>query len=517
MCLFPKKILYRNNHWFPNGQPLFLSVPCGKCIQCQRSYIDDWFVRCYYEWKNSAQTYFYTLTYNEKYVPRYAGRLVFKRRDVQLFIKRLKKHLRKFGVNLKYIVTSEFGELYGRPHYHALFFLDKEVNPYLFYRIVQDCWSMFDVKYQLSDSRGFVKYGDNVGLVDSSAGIRYVTKYVVKDFSHTEENEEFLKKHIANRIIRLFIYIREKYGMHVDTRMEYDEVNRKLLVYRLVKNKRVFLDYDPLEWSSVFIRKFRAKCSTMLPFHTQSTKLGVSAVDDTEHIDFIHKEVLLMTTKGVERFRLPRYYQRLFWYDRLESEITFKKSRFVLNARGKEQALKDIEVGITEYVNEFNSIRMSPCINQEVVDSVNKKLDSVFFPDVASLQHWFAYFDLDVQVLAIYNRVFRGRCCPEKFTKINFTKQSVKNNYTDYVLYFLNVMACVDYGRLYERPKEIIDHFEALQFNFHPFFQIYEHASQIFDVVSRTLQLQKSRKLEEGDREARMLRQALKKLGVETL
>lgn len=65
--------------------------------------------------------YFLTLTYDEKYVKRVAdGRLSLRFRDVQLFLKQLRK--KKFYA--KYICVGEYGAVTKRPHYHQLLWTD---------------------------------------------------------------------------------------------------------------------------------------------------------------------------------------------------------------------------------------------------------------------------------------------------------------------------------------------------------------------------------------------------------
>ena len=164
MCLSPRYITNRSLHW-NLFQPLKLQVPCGKCEECKRSNRSDWFVRSYYEWlKSQTSTYFYTLTYNNDNLPKFDGIACFRKKDLQDFLKRLRFRLDKYNVKLKYLITCEYGELRNRSDYHALFFLSKEINAYWFLRFVTDSWNY-----------GFVKPGDNVGLVSSDLGIQYGT------------------------------------------------------------------------------------------------------------------------------------------------------------------------------------------------------------------------------------------------------------------------------------------------------------------------------------------------------
>lgn len=73
MCYSPIKIK-TNKVQYRNGiDPVYLTVPCGKCRECRQSQEDDWFVRIYYEWlqvkKSGGKCYFVTLTYNDSELP----------------------------------------------------------------------------------------------------------------------------------------------------------------------------------------------------------------------------------------------------------------------------------------------------------------------------------------------------------------------------------------------------------------------------------------------------------------
>lgn len=89
-----------------------LSLPCGKCIGCFRDKAIAWGVRCFHEASLHERNCFITLTYRDDCCP-----VSIDRRDVQLFIKRLRK-LSK----CRYFACGEYGTRTRRPHYHALLF-----------------------------------------------------------------------------------------------------------------------------------------------------------------------------------------------------------------------------------------------------------------------------------------------------------------------------------------------------------------------------------------------------------
>ena len=196
-CLHPKYITNRTLH-YDLFKPLKIAVPCGKCEACKRANRSDWFIRAVYEWKEHgcSNTFFYTLTYNNEHLPRFCGVPCFRKKDIQDFMKLLRVRLDKLDIKCKFLCTCEYGELRNRSHYHILIYLSKECNPYWLYRFIRDSWK-----------NGFVMPGANVGLVNSYAGIQYVTKYVTKDFSHMDVILPRFAPAIFKRYYKLYNYL----------------------------------------------------------------------------------------------------------------------------------------------------------------------------------------------------------------------------------------------------------------------------------------------------------------------
>lgn len=93
-----------------------VKVPCGQCIGCRLDRSRSWAVRCVHEAKSHEENSFITLTYSNEHVPGDNG-LCF--RDFQLFMKRFRKRVR---IPIRFYHCGEYGENFGRPHYHALIF-----------------------------------------------------------------------------------------------------------------------------------------------------------------------------------------------------------------------------------------------------------------------------------------------------------------------------------------------------------------------------------------------------------
>lgn len=100
--------------------------PCGQCLPCRINRHRLWAHRIMLEATCHKKTSFVTLTYNKECVPS-DGSVV--PRDLQLYIKRLRHAKTIDGTvpHLRYFGCGEYGEKYGRPHYHlALFGLGVE-------------------------------------------------------------------------------------------------------------------------------------------------------------------------------------------------------------------------------------------------------------------------------------------------------------------------------------------------------------------------------------------------------
>lgn len=120
----------------------------------------QWAFRLQQELKVSSSSHFVTLTYDEENLTKSKdGIPIVSKRDIQLFIKRLRKALPSY--KLRYFLVSEYGPTTFRPHYHCIFFnlpLDSDL-----YEILTSTWK-----------NGHIDIGSVTG-----ASISYVCKYCV--------------------------------------------------------------------------------------------------------------------------------------------------------------------------------------------------------------------------------------------------------------------------------------------------------------------------------------------------
>lgn len=131
-------------------------VPCGKCPACRRNYQLQWIIRLQEEQKHSEAAYFVTLTYSDVHGPS------FDKKRCQAFLNRIQHRCKYKGVTLKYFFVSEHCPSSGRPHHHAIFFLDRYLDN--FSQFIADGWPF-----------GFITVSDC-----NQKRINYVTGYCLK-------------------------------------------------------------------------------------------------------------------------------------------------------------------------------------------------------------------------------------------------------------------------------------------------------------------------------------------------
>lgn len=150
-CDFPLKAYRSASRKGPSGKPLLtfkptdainstspLEVPCNNCMGCKLEYSRQWSVRMMHEAKLYSQNCFLSLTYDDQHVPQDYGLDL---RTLQLFFKKFRKaltprfkhkrnehsaHIRRYTlhhtIKIRFFACGEYGDLGGRPHYHAIVF-----------------------------------------------------------------------------------------------------------------------------------------------------------------------------------------------------------------------------------------------------------------------------------------------------------------------------------------------------------------------------------------------------------
>lgn len=137
--------------------PVFGQYPCGHCANCLARSRQEWVFRLRMEYLSCNFGLFVTLTYDEDKLPPDGV----SKRDIQLFLKRLRKHFN--SQTLRYFIVSEYGDHTHRAHYHCLLFFKCERNNDI-YDIITNSWN-----------KGFTQFGEI-----EEGSIVYCTKYCLK-------------------------------------------------------------------------------------------------------------------------------------------------------------------------------------------------------------------------------------------------------------------------------------------------------------------------------------------------
>lgn len=93
-----------------------VELACGRCIGCRLEYSRQWAIRMYHESSLYPRNCMLTLTLDDDHLPPDGGL------DKTLFPGFMKRLRKKFGAGPRYFHAGEYGDQFGRPHYHAILF-----------------------------------------------------------------------------------------------------------------------------------------------------------------------------------------------------------------------------------------------------------------------------------------------------------------------------------------------------------------------------------------------------------
>ena len=147
-----------------------VSLPCGQCIGCRLERSRQWAMRCVHEAQLHEHNCFITLTYDDTHLPSDQS---LHYRDFQLFIKRLRKRFPT--TKISYYMAGEYGENFGRPHYHACIFGLDFHDKKLWKRTTSG-----SLIYRSSDLEALWPFGySSIGDVNFESAA-YVARYIMK-------------------------------------------------------------------------------------------------------------------------------------------------------------------------------------------------------------------------------------------------------------------------------------------------------------------------------------------------
>lgn len=212
---------------------------------------------------HGGYTFFDTLTYRPKDMPRFRGIPCFNRDHVQYFIKRLRKRIASdYGITqraFRYFYVSEYGHLHKKPHYHILLFVNNDINYRDLKRYIQEEW-----KHGFTDLNS-VKFPFR-GVVQTRFCCEYVAKYVSKPDDYVQQHYEELKDIVSKEEFRRYFN----------------------------------------------------------PFHQQSTGFGESLLFDPKNLENF-KELFCVHNR--QKYTLPMYYVRRIFYKLVENDDGSKSWR----------------------------------------------------------------------------------------------------------------------------------------------------------------------------------------------
>lgn len=162
------------------------NLPCGSCLGCRQDRATAWARRAVHEASIWPVNRFVTLTYSDERLPAY-GHLV--PAHLSKFLKRLRSaryrarnlpdrggHLGSW-VGVRYLASGEYGDRFGRPHYHALLFNCGFADEY---RVGGDL-------YESPTLARLWPYGDHKIGTLTGASANYTAQYTLKKLGKPSE------------------------------------------------------------------------------------------------------------------------------------------------------------------------------------------------------------------------------------------------------------------------------------------------------------------------------------------
>ena len=132
----PIKFKNRTNYFEPDKTCVQVTVSSPEAYSTRKQKIEGYESRLYWQYRYcedlNGQTFYYTLTYNDKAMPKQYGMNCFDYEDLRDLLTGgfRKMLLRKYGTTFKYFIGAELGDgkgvrgMHNNPHYHVLFFLE---------------------------------------------------------------------------------------------------------------------------------------------------------------------------------------------------------------------------------------------------------------------------------------------------------------------------------------------------------------------------------------------------------
>ncbi len=225
----------------PKYHPKDIMIPCGGCVECRLAKSREWADRMMLELDHSKTAVFVTLTYRPDCVPvtmlddNDEPILTLDKRDVQLFLKRLRKRFEPREI--RYYLCGEYGDTTQRPHYHAIIYgLSLSDFPDAFTVHRNDYNQYIYCSPMLADiwGKGFASIA-NVSWQTCAYVARYTMKKLTGDMADIYALRQqqppfalmsrkpgiaghYLKEH-PDCLDKSYLYVRDDYGVSPRTKM----------------------------------------------------------------------------------------------------------------------------------------------------------------------------------------------------------------------------------------------------------------------------------------------------------
>lgn len=195
-CVHPVKVKIHDAY---SKSYVVREVPCGKCLHCKNTRINEWCTRLIAQRKYSKYCYYVSLDYAPIKITDSVGLqiaretaacyhdinknhtfgmhpLVLCKNHLQDFYKRLRKQT---GVKLQYFACGEYGmhangHGYGRPHFHNIIFCNDPISEESF----NNAWTIDGYKIGRVDFQDMTPFG--LGDLNNVKVFKYVCKYLQK-------------------------------------------------------------------------------------------------------------------------------------------------------------------------------------------------------------------------------------------------------------------------------------------------------------------------------------------------
>jgi hypothetical protein len=178
----------------------YIKIPCTKCYGCRIDSSKQWATRCVLEANEWKENWFITLTYDDDHLPpkkiinyqgeEYLFEHYLEPEDLTVFNNSLRRHwLRKYGHdNIRFFACGEYGELYGRPHFHGIYFnLPIPPNELRWWKNTSDGNQLFTCdEIEKIWGKGMVR----IGHVTWST-CAYTARYIMKKFKGPEAEHHY--------------------------------------------------------------------------------------------------------------------------------------------------------------------------------------------------------------------------------------------------------------------------------------------------------------------------------------